>query len=232
MIFITMAGESSRFFNAGYKTPKYRLELGSNTLFHHCLLGLKDYFLTEIFIFCVNTFLDKDISNYINDFCKINILKRFKIIDFDRTTRGQAETVYLSSLRISVKPDEPVIIWNIDTIRLHSFPEKLLGENFMELFTGNGNHWSFAKVKDGRIILVAEKKRISEYCSTGLYGFKDLETFRKAFLKTYKNQSIERYVAPIYNNINQKNIIPLNRNVSDFIFCGTPDEYEYARKLF
>ena len=43
-IIIPMAGESSRFFNAGYTVPKYMLPLGSETVFDKAIKSFKDYF--------------------------------------------------------------------------------------------------------------------------------------------------------------------------------------------
>ena len=46
-IIIPMAGESSRFFNAGYTVPKYMLPLGSETVFDKAIKSLANTILDE-----------------------------------------------------------------------------------------------------------------------------------------------------------------------------------------
>ncbi|EKD6920812.1 capsular biosynthesis protein, partial [Campylobacter coli] len=43
-IVFPMAGLSSRFSNAGYKIPKYMLEIQNQTVFYNAVLSFKCYF--------------------------------------------------------------------------------------------------------------------------------------------------------------------------------------------
>ena len=54
MILIPMMGKSSRFYNAGYKTHKFKLPVGESNLFVETVLSFKDYFDSDFFIFSIN----------------------------------------------------------------------------------------------------------------------------------------------------------------------------------
>ena len=51
MIIIPMAGLSSRFFNAGFKEPKYKLRAHGKTLFEWSVKTFEKLYQTEKFIF-------------------------------------------------------------------------------------------------------------------------------------------------------------------------------------
>jgi dTDP-glucose pyrophosphorylase len=65
-----------------------------------------------------------------------------------------------------------------------------------------GDQWSFARVSaDGQVEAVAEKERISEYASTGLYYFASGREFVEAATETMRQRETirgEHYVMPLY----------------------------------
>ena len=99
----------------------------------------------------------------------------------------------------------PVWIYNGDTIRRKELPFSLLEQNesegFIEVFKEEGSHWSFVDSL-GKISKITEKERISDYCCTGLYGFKNLsriiEYVASGSVARLKN---ELYVSGVYQNI-------------------------------
>ena len=52
-----MAGESSRFQKAGFKSPKFMLEINGKTVFDRAIMSFEHYFDSEAFIFIIR---DKD----------------------------------------------------------------------------------------------------------------------------------------------------------------------------
>ena len=54
MICIPMAGNSLRFYNAGYSKPKFQLEVENVSLFRLSLMSFINYFDTETFLFILN----------------------------------------------------------------------------------------------------------------------------------------------------------------------------------
>lgn len=236
-IIITMAGASSRFFNKGYKLPKYMLTLEDITVFEKSIIRYKDFFKISDFTFVILE--NFETKNFVAEKCnKLGILN-FKIIVLEYITEGQAETVYFALKRMRIENDESILIGNIDTFsEAYFFSNKELNyDGFLEVFTGEGDHWSFAKTKkqSSLVIETAEKKRISKYCSSGLYYFKKVSDYIFAF-ETAKSKSLkeknEYYIAPLYNSLIEKGlkIHIVERDINDFQFCGTPEEYEYLTK--
>ncbi|BBR67245.1 glycosyltransferase family 2 protein [Escherichia coli] len=235
MIIIPMAGMSSRFFKAGYSKPKYMLELNGEFLFDLCLKSFKLYFETEHFVFIL-----RDVFN-----TKSFVLQRiaslginsYTLITLDKETRGQAETVYLAISKL-FNIEQPITIFNIDTIRPNFIFTKFEGENecYIEVFRGDGDNWSFVMPSNdvkNEVIATSEKKQISNLCCTGLYHFSTIKNFISAY-EHYKNlpqenwDAGELYIAPIYNYLisNGIKVYYTEINKSDVIFCGTPREYE------
>lgn len=232
MFVIPMAGLSSRFFKAGYDKPKYQLMLGKETVFSWSVRSFEKYFQTDKFVF-----IYRDVYNT-NQFI-LSELEKLGILDYElvclpEETLGQADTVYQGISHIS--SDEEIYIFNIDSKILNFNKPSWVAEcdGYLEVFKGDGNHWSFALPESEnslKVIKTTEKERISDLCSDGLYYFKKKSTFEKLFLNAKANNQTaknEYYIAPLYNElISQKAVIYYDLIKKDnILFCGTPDEYQ------
>lgn len=228
-----MLGKSSRFFDKGYNIPKYQLPLGKRTVFFESLKSFHKYFEKEKFIFVVRDefnskiFVEKEVV-------KLGILN-YKIVESNKDTRGQAETV-LIALQACI-PDEPIIIFNIDTIR-HNFtwpkPSEF-GDGFLEVFHAKGSNWSFIEAGENfKVIRTSEKNRISDLCSNGIYGFAKAEYFIDAYNKFLSNIDpfTEIYIAPLFNSMIESKLIVKYRVAERFEIehCGDPLDYENLKK--
>ena len=99
-----------------------------------------------------------------------------EIVRLDEVTEGQACTVLKA--RQWIDNDEPLLIYNADTYcrtslakRLPELPPQVDG--LLGVFHAPGDKWSFARADaDGRVLETAEKSRISDWASTGLYYFR------------------------------------------------------------
>lgn len=233
MIVIPMAGLSSRFFKAGYTEPKYMLPAHGKSLFEHALLSFNQYFQTHTFLFIVRDIYSTPL--FVEQRCNILGIKDYIIVILKEETRGQAETAYLGLREIS--GDIPVTIFNIDTFRPNfTFPQITNRcDGYLEVFKGSGDNWSYAKPlsKNSDIVIeTAEKKPISNLCSTGLYHFNKLNDFNFAFKleitkPTSEWQKKELYIAPLYNTLikSGKDIRFNLIEKEQVIFCGIPHEY-------
>ena len=240
-IIIPMAGESSRFFNAGYTVPKYMLPLGSETVFDKAIKSFKDYFNNAVFIFVVRN--DKyDSFEFVNDHAKMLGIKWYYVQILKEPTKGQAETVYkfLADHGLEDSADE-LVIFNIDTIR-HNL--KIPVGNFTSYFDAfydsdpDEKKWSFCKLLDNFepcLAETAEKQKISNYCSTGLYIFGSVRLYSWAYKEACKLNDYNYYIAPLYNILIPKDSSGLatkssnyllNCPVTDVEFSGVPIEYE------
>jgi dTDP-glucose pyrophosphorylase len=229
MIVIPMAGKSSRYYNAGYDKSKYELLLDGMTVFEHSISSFKKYFNQEKFLFIVRA--AQNSREFIENNCRKIGIKSFSIIELENDTLGQADTV-LQGLNGVI--DQPILIFNIDTfLKDYTKPSWIQQcDGYLEVFVGEGDHWSF--IMPGQlntVIQTAEKIRISNYCSDGLYYFKSSDMFKSLVLKNIKEQNFikgELYIAPMYNKmISMNKVIKYALiNIESIRFCGTPSEYE------
>ncbi len=230
MIIIPMLGKSTRFFSAGYAQPKYQLPLGDGTVFSSSVQSFEKYFDSEPFLFLVRQ--DHKARTFVAAEATRLGIKDYRIIEFSRETRGQADSVMLGSS--DYHDNVPILIFNIDTIR-HNFiyPDaKKIGDGFLEVFKGDGDGWSFIEPGVGMTVLsTTEKERISDLCSNGLYFFSRIADFREAFdnyASSGQHVLGELYVAPLYNYL-----IKQGRNINFQLVdsslidhCGVPEDYE------
>ncbi|KZZ11281.1 capsular biosynthesis protein [Oleiphilus sp. HI0130] len=234
MIVMPMAGLSSRFTKAGYDKPKYMLDGFGKPLFDYAVESFKTYFKTEPFLF-----ICRDIQNtpaFVEERCKILGIVDYEVVLLTEPTGGQAETVALG-LEHSKRLDDPIVVFNIDTFRRNfTFPKFMDAcDGYLEVFEGEGDNWSYAKPLNkhsNKVIETAEKKPISNLCSTGLYYFKSGSDFLTLFDKAKRANSAlvnnEYYIAPLYNLMIAEGAdirYDLVKN-EDITFCGVPAEYD------
>lgn len=238
-IVITMAGLGSRFKEAGYNVPKYMIEAHGKTLFEWSMLSLTDYFShTECIHFIVRK--EDNAKEFIEIKSKQFTKNKLNIIEIDYLTAGQAATCNLA--RTSWNKDNGLVVYNIDTY-VEPYIMKysdIKGDGLIPCFKGEGDHWSFVAVNDEfKALEVKEKKRISPYCSVGLYYFKTCSLYEKMYNECYINKKIqleknEEYIAPMYDYM-------IKNNYDIYISCidaksihalGTPKELEIFLKEY
>jgi NDP-sugar pyrophosphorylase family protein len=249
MIIFPMAGLSSRFFEAGFNKPKFMLPLRGESVFFNVIEKFRKFFTSEVFIFTCRT--EYNTPAFIrNELSKLGLSEdNFRICCLPVETRGQADTVALSLDIQKVSACEPITIFNIDTIR-HDFDYPVFFEHknvdgYLEVFIGEGTHWSFVvPVKSqqgeklsGRAQSVVEKSRVSNLCSNGLYYFRSSELFKELFDEMVnRNLAVnnEFYIAPMYQIAIEKGLdIRFSQTSTNLLeFCGTPEEYSalYTQK--
>lgn len=232
MFIIPMVGKSSRFFKEGYTEPKYKLLIDGISVFENSVRSFQKYFLTDKFLFLVRS--DYNAADFVRENVQKMGILDYSIIVFSEETQGQADTVYQGLAKASsyISVDEPIYIFNIDTFRpgFVKSPQSAK-DGYLEVFEGEGTHWSFALAGEaGRVLRTAEKERISDLCSNGLYYFRTPAIFNEAFedsLERDLKAKGEYYIAPLYNYLIEKGLsvgyelIP----AEEIVFCGTPEEY-------
>jgi hypothetical protein len=229
MICIPMAGQSSRFFSAGYMTHKYQLDINGKSLFSHVLESFRSYFDKENFLIVVNE--THDTAGFIeNELSKLGIAK-VEVVSLKSDTRGQAETVAMGLEKSSNLRDTSLLIFNIDTIRPRFvFPACFPNLPWVETFYGKGDHWSFIEpLQDtDNVVRIVEKVRISDLCCTGLYFFPSVAEYLKMYSR-YQSEanSAELFIAPMYDYfLNESRTVKFSTvSIDDVFLCGTPAEF-------
>jgi hypothetical protein len=221
-----MLGRSSRFFDAGYDVPKYKLLIGGEPLFVKVVKSFEEYFSSDLFVFVVRK--DFNDAKWVTEHAQGLCIKEYKVIELDYETRGQAETVDVA-LQLLDRSNEEIYIFNIDTILTQFKKFSTEADGYLETFNAEGDHWSYARTDDsGKVLETAEKVRISDNCSNGLYYFRSADVYQR-YYKSYQIHCVgETYIAPMYNLLIADKLLVLNKSVDHdtVILCGTPLEYE------
>ena len=243
MICLPMAGLSRRFFEAGYDRPKYMLDLQGQTVFAHALRSFENFFDRETFVIVCRA--DYDTPEFVRSECAAAGLPadNLALVVLDHETDGQAETVATGLSKADADPEASLTVFNIDTFRpgFRHPPEIDISEVFgyLEVFEGEGDHWSFAEPDPDdspAVLRVAEKERISNLCSTGLYHFRTVAEYLALYNEIAGRdpatlQGGERYIAPLYNSAiaRGERVCYALISADDVQFCGTPAEYEHLK---
>jgi HAD superfamily hydrolase (TIGR01509 family) len=226
-ILIPMAGNGSRFFNAGYKHPKPLIDVDGKPMIQRVVenIGIPGNY---IFIVQAEHYEKYSLENTLT-----KLIPGCKIIQVDGVTDGAARTALLAKQYIDNQ--RPLIIANSDQLLgwdSSEFISQLLEigvDGNMALFLANEEKWSYAKINNNRIIKVAEKVVISNNASTGIYGWSKGSDYVK-----YAEQMIEKnirvnnefYICPVYNEAIQDNKRILPIFVDSMYGLGTPEDLE------
>ena len=219
MVVITLAGDSKRFFNKNYNMVKYKLPYNGSNIISQILKYIpKDESLVVVLNKKFNDF------SFIEEILKKNF-SNFQILEIENT-RGQLETLYFSLNKISFDKEDKLIVYNGDTIRKDKNWENFPGDGCIEVFSGEGNHWSYIDNLK-QVKKVAEKKRISNYCSSGLYYFRTIKLFLENY-QSYKSNKDELFISEYYNHLIDLGykIKGKKIDIRKLVFLGTPEEYE------
>lgn len=229
-----MLGIGSRFLKSGINTPKYLLDLAQEKVLYFVLFGFRRLNKNKFIFLVRGDHLKYKPKEHIIRICDNLEIKNFETIVINESTKGQADSVRLGLQFCEI--DKSLLIFNIDTIHLGLDPDFTFNtEGMIETFEAKGDHWSFAKVDNNNLVEnVAEKRRISNNCSNGLYFFKNIKIFKESYFNLYcdncsstLNKMNENYIAPMYNDLIRKGMIVINRHVDHRLILpsGVPQEY-------
>jgi len=224
-----MAGEGSRFRDAGFTFPKPLIDVNSKPMIQMVIENLN---INANFIFIVR----KEHQEQYNIKSVLKVLKPgCKIVEVDELTEGAACTVLLA--REYIDNSKPLLLANSDQFiewnsskTMYNFISKNIDAGILT-FDAVHPKWSYAKVDENDIVTeVAEKKVISNHATVGIYYWKKGSDFVK-----YADQMIEKnirvnnefYVCPVFNEaIIDKKIIKIE-TVKKMWGLGTPEDLNY-----
>ena len=144
-LFLTMAGEYSRFKNEGYQIPKFLLPWGHRTILSELLNQFMDYKFDNIYLIMHKK--DMDYYNHIQKTCDYYTSGNFKIIVID-DTNSQSETL-LRGIEKS-NSQSRFIVHNIDTILYNRDYLRINNElnnadGYIDLFSSQNHKYSYEK---------------------------------------------------------------------------------------
>lgn len=199
-IVITMAGNGTRFKKQGIdEKEKWQLEIKDKTMFEWAMSSLEDFF-DEKFIFIAQE--DHEAEEFIQEKCEKLGIHNWSLMEVSEKTDGQATTALLAEEEMN--ENEEFAVYNIDTyVEEGEIKDDIDSDGCIPVFEVEGEKWSFVKTDEkGKVVDVAEKKRISNLATLGFYHFGSLKDFRKAYnemREEVKEEYGEVYIAPLYN---------------------------------
>ncbi len=198
-----MAGLGSRFRAKGWDVPKYAIEVRGRTMFAWAMESLRHFLPLGTATFVVRAedrpeeFLRRELRPF--------GVEDPAIVPLDHVTDGQATTVLLALRTLRGRERAGgLVVYNIDTyVEPHAFDGvEIRGDGWIPVFRAPGTHWSFARLGSAnRVLEVAEKRRISEWATVGLYYFRSFRLFEACYrLSDYRGYR-EKFVAPLYQTL-------------------------------
>ena len=228
-VLIPMAGNGSRFAQAGYTFPKPLIEVHGKPMIQVVVENLA---VDANFIFVVQK---SHREKYNLDSMLSLICPGCKIVEVDSVTEGAACTVLLA--KEFIDNDEPLVIANSDQFIEWNSLEFFYKMNEQNLDAGivsfRATHpkWSYAKVDDnGFVTEVAEKNPISDIATVGVYYWKQGKDFVKyAERMISKNIRVnnEFYVCPVFNEALLSGLKIKTFDIPKMWGIGTPEDLNY-----
>jgi dTDP-glucose pyrophosphorylase len=236
VLVLTMAGRSQRFSRVGVLPPKWAISIAGRTMLEHALEAATPLLDAGAELRLVVRRADAATSEFTAVLEKVRYSGT--VVRVDDQAPGQAVD---AAAALGPKDDSrPLVVWGVDTALQWnpSTARAAVAEtgDWILLAPLAGDHWSFAKLRaDGTVAVTAEKRRISEHASVGMYGFASCRVFRSVVVAEKAHGTGEQiYVAPLYNRLISAGakVNPVHIAADDVISLGTPDEVLHACRRF
>lgn len=225
LLIIPMAGRGSRFSNVGYTTPKPLIEVAGKPMIYHAFKSVSQVNYRKVVFIALE---EHEKQYQVHNLLKKEVINDFELILLDGVTEGQLCTVLKASPFF--KEDEGLLIAASDSYIKSNIAEELKtskADGIISVIDLPGEKWSFAKTNElGQVIQVAEKERISNNASTGIYYFSNTLNFQEEAQKMISNKETTRgeyYVMPLYNKLIQNGKTILLSHAQEMWDMGTPE---------
>ncbi len=231
-IIMPMAGEGSRFRNAGWTTPKPLIELAGKPLFVRAIESVRVDDAPMQYSLIVR---QEHIDEYGIDKGIREILPDAMIYSVEKTTRGAVETCLMAE--VGIADDDAVVVMDCDLeFRSEAYrriiEEALNNEDAtggaLVSFDSNEPKYSYAELdENGNVIRTAEKEVISNHALCGAYFFASGKEFKEVAHRLLNEPVMlkpEFYVSLLYNYLLAKGDTVKLATMEDYRSYGTPEE--------
>jgi NDP-sugar pyrophosphorylase family protein len=199
-----MSGEGKRFVERGYTFPKPLVEIIGRPMIEVVVENITPAEPHEFIFVCkqehVEQFALADVLRLVAPTCQIVTMRQ--------PTAGALCSVLLAMEHINT--DDEVLVANADQVIDVSIDTFLSAarngavDGCVMTFPSTHPKWSYAKVEDGEVVAIAEKRPISHHATVGLYYFRSgkdfIEGAERMILKSATLKG-EFYVSPVYNEL-------------------------------
>ena len=234
---LCLAGLGSRFTKEGYTTPKFLLPMmdGETSILREIVTsfrGMEQGLALLVF--------NKRYEEWLPEIERALVGLPFEVVTtFVGDTQGQAETAMRATeLLEEVRPEmlaKPLVFHNGDTVLygrdMVECAEKL-GEfdGLIDSFEMDSPAYSYVVVDaDDVVVEMKEKVVITDRATTGMYGFKDVATYREFYGLAAGSWQKEFYISDVYRAMLERGcrIVNLHHTGEGLTLnLGTPAEYE------
>lgn len=229
-----MAGYNTRFHDVGFDIPKYLLPWNGKTIIHDILKNLGP---TKQTILVANN-RDKYFSDQLIETIKPLGLTSDNIL-YIGDTKGQAHTAAIGMTQLE-DMSLSTFVHNADTVVTGRNFDEIVNqmndfhEMYVDVFVGNSPKYSYVRAYENIVTEIVEKKQISPYASTGLYGFSSAQLYLNSYEKFVQKRE-ELYISDVIQGmIDDSKRAYMNSlgNYQETIVLGSPQEYgiELARQ--
>jgi len=234
---ICMAGRNTRFHDVGIDIPKYLLPLAGKPAIESIVGNLiGDNAFSNVYLVAH----ERDI--YFKDELKKALASLSidpKNLLYVGETKGQADTANLALSLLDIEQGASVVFHNADTILLNRDTEALRntllsGSGVIDVFSAESSSYSYVRIEGDEILEIVEKRVISNWATSGLYGFPSGALFQKYFGKLLISEihlpTDELYISDVINLMLNERIpfqplsMELEESTTTFVM-GSPAEY-------
>jgi dTDP-glucose pyrophosphorylase len=201
LLIIPMAGRGSRYANEGYDKPKPLIDIHGKPMLYYAFQSVKNVPYEKVIFIALK---EHELTYGVSKIIKEQIVTDFELILLDDITEGQLCTVLTASNFF--KENQAILIAASDSLIESNIAEEVKtsqADGIISVINLPGEQWSFVKTdENGKVIEVAEKTRISDYASTGIYYFNDalrFEQHAQQLIHQKETTKGEYYIMPLYN---------------------------------
>ncbi|WP_269622121.1 HAD hydrolase-like protein [Prochlorococcus marinus] len=225
-ILIPMAGEGSRFSNAGYTFPKPLIEVNNKPMIQ---IVTENLAINGQFTYIVK---EDHYKKYNLNYLMELISPGCNIVQVKEKTEGAACTTLLA--KDLINNENPLLIANSDQYIewdsqecMYYFSDPSIDAGILT-FKATHPKWSYARVNDdGLVKEVAEKKPISKNATVGIYYWKrgsDYVKYAEKMIQKNIRTNNEFYVCPVFNEAIEDGLNVKIFEVDKMWGIGTPED--------
>ena len=230
IVVVPMAGRGSRYSERGFEIPKPLITVAGKPMINWAVKSLEGIAYDQIVFVALR---EHEVQYGISKILNGTFRNKFQLVLIDEVTEGQLCTVLKASEYFEAGQDLLVIA--SDSLIKSELGNEIANKNpdtkgIISVINLPGDRWSFAKINSlGEVVEVAEKVRISDHASTGIYYFSDAMEFKKIaedLIAKQEKTKGEYYVIPVYQKMiqnHEKVMISIAQEMWDM---GTPEAKE------
>ena len=233
-IVIPMAGTGKSFKEAGYKFPKFLVDVAGKPMIQWVTENIN---AEAKYIFILN---DDDYKKFNMRYMLPLLVDNLEIVTLKKKTEGSPQTVLAAEKLIG--NDKPLAIINADQYMEWNSNEFFYAMAADEcdggIVTFESTHpmYSFVKIgDDGFVTKCAEKKPISRYATAGVYYYrrgKDFVEGAKEMIKKKITTHNQYFICPVYNELIAKGLKIRKYDIKNVWSFAVPEELDYFVRNF